>query len=56
MPNGQFNVNAIDVAAGLLIIIGGAAVIFGYVNYGLLVTGIGSVVEAVKIFVQQGPK
>lgn len=49
-------VNLINIIAGLIIVAGGIAVIFNYVNLGLLLSGLGAVIEAIKIVVRGGLK
>lgn len=44
----------INTLAGLLIVAGGILVIFNYVNLGLLVTLLGSLIEAIKVILSQG--
>lgn len=43
-----------DIIAGLLIISGGVFVVFSYVNLGLFIALIGSLLEAIKILIKQG--
>lgn len=46
----------IDLIAGAIIIAGGVLVLINYVNVGLLLAGLGTVFEAVKIVLQQGAR
>ncbi|MFW6233366.1 MAG: hypothetical protein ACOC3Z_01750 [Nanoarchaeota archaeon] len=46
----------INLIAGLIVIAGGVLVIFDYINLGLLLTGLGAVIEAIKLTLQQGVK
>jgi len=46
----------INVLGGLLILAGGILVIFDYVNLGLLLALLGSLIEAIKIILSQGVK
>ncbi len=45
----------IDVIAGVVIIIGGLATALGRVNLGAVLTGIGLLVEAMKMMLRFGP-
>ena len=46
----------INIISGLLLVSGGLVVIFNYVNFGLLLSGLAVVIEAVKIVMNQGLK
>ena len=46
----------INIISGLLLVAGGLVVIFNYVNFGLLLSGLAVVIEAVKIVMNQGLK
>ena len=46
----------INIISGLLLVSGGLVVIFNYVNFGLLLSGLAVVIEAVKIVMSQGLK
>lgn len=47
-------VNPIDLIAGVIIITGGLATVFGYVNLGVVFVVAGSFIEAIKIMFQSG--
>jgi len=47
---------SIDIIAGLIIFVAGLMIMFQYVNLGLLLIGLGTLVEAIKIVVSQGLK
>jgi len=51
---GQFS--TINLIAGIIIMAGGVAVIFNYINLGLLLGGLGALIEAIKIVMNQGLK
>lgn len=46
----------INIISGLLLVAGGLVVIFNYVNFGLLLCGLGVVIESIKIVMSQGLK
>lgn len=46
----------IDLIAGLIIFAAGILVCISYVNLGLLLVAIGTVIEAIKIVLSQGAK
>lgn len=47
--------NPIDIIAGLIIIFAGICTFFGLVNLGVVLGGIGFLIEAIKILFQTGP-
>lgn len=49
-------VAAIDIIAGLIMLAAGILVFMSYVNLGLLLTAIGTIIEAIKIVLSQGAK
>ena len=49
-------VNPIDLIAGFILILAGIVTIGSYVNLGLLIVGVGVLIEAIKIVIQQGLK
>ena len=51
---GVVTLNPIDVIAGCCLIIGGLTVIIGYANLGAFLGGLGLLIEAIKILLQQG--
>ena len=50
------SVNIIDLILGLFIVAGGISIIFSYVNLGLFLAALGTVLEAFKILISQGLK
>ena len=54
--NNKVQTSTINLIAGLVIIAGGISVIFNYINLGLLLAGVGSVIEAIKLVTQYGIK
>lgn len=54
MRNKKGQTELINIIAGLIVITGGVLVIFEYINLGLLFTGLGAVIEAIKLTIQQG--
>ena len=46
--------NPVDIIAGALLIMSGIVVILGNVNLGTVLAGLGLLVEAIKIMIQQG--
>ncbi len=46
--------NLINLLAGLIVIAGGVAILFNYVNLGLILGGLGALIEAIKIAFMQG--
>jgi len=54
MKGKKAQTDAINIIAGLIIISGGALVIFNYINLGLLMAGLGTVIEAIKLVMQSG--
>ena len=48
--------NLINIIVGLIIVSGGLLVAFDYVNFGLLLAGLGVVFEGFKIVLTQGLK
>lgn len=51
---GAFVLNPIDVIAGVVLVLAGIATIAGSVNLGSVLAGIGLLIEAIKILMQQG--
>ena len=49
-------INILDLILGLCIVAGGISIIFNYVNLGLLLAALGTLFEALKIVIVQGPK
>lgn len=47
-------VNPIDLLAGVIIIMAGLTTMFGMVNLGMVLAGIGVLIEVLKILIQQG--
>ena len=47
-------VNPIDLIAGVVIIVGGIATVFGYVNLGTVFVIVGSLIEAIKLMLRSG--
>lgn len=47
-------VNPIDIIAGAILILAGVFTILGNVNAGAVLGGIGLLIEAIKIMIQQG--
>ena len=47
-------VSPIDIIAGAILILAGVFTIFGNINLGAVLGGIGLLIEAVKIMLQQG--
>ncbi len=47
-------VNPIDLIAGVVIILAGIVTIFNMVNLGVVLAGIGLLIEGMKIMMQQG--
>jgi hypothetical protein len=47
--NKKAQADAVNIIAGLIVIAGGIAVALNYVNLGLLLSGLGAVIEAIKI-------
>jgi len=54
--NKRASIDAINFIAGLIVISGGLSVALNYVNLGLLLSGIGAVIEAIKIVTAGGLK
>ena len=48
--------NPIDILAGLVVIFAGILIITSYVNLGLLLVGLGALIEAIKIVLIQSAK
>lgn len=48
--------DVINIIAGLVVISGGIAIILNYVNLGLMLGGLGVLIEAIKIAFTQGLK
>ena len=48
--------NPIDVIAGVLLVLSGLLTIFGIVNLGTVLAGLGLLIEAIKITMQFGVK
>lgn len=53
---GSLLMNPIDLIAGVMVILGGISVIVGYVNLGSLLSGIGLMIEIIKVLVREGLK
>lgn len=49
-----FVLNPIDVIAGIILVLAGIATIVGSINLGSVLAGIGLLIEAIKILIQQG--
>ena len=47
-------INPVDIIAGLILVISGIATATGNVNMGSVLAGIGLLIEAIKIMIQQG--
>lgn len=56
IENKKAQADIINLLAGIIIIAGGIAVVFNYVNLGLLLGGLGALIEAIKIVLSQGVK
>ncbi|MFW5846937.1 MAG: hypothetical protein ACOCUU_02135 [Nanoarchaeota archaeon] len=54
--NNKAQSNVVNVMAGLILLAGGFSLIFNYVNLGLLLAGLGALIEAIKIVMQTGLK
>ena len=54
--NKKASINIIDLILGLFIVAGGISIIFSYVNLGLFLAALGTVLEAFKILISQGLK
>lgn len=53
---GSSLMNPIDLIAGVMVILGGISVIVGYANLGSLLSGIGLMIEIIKVLVREGLK
>jgi len=52
---GTLTFSPIDLIAGVVIIVGGLATAFGRVNLGAVLTGLGLLIEAMKMMFKFGP-
>ncbi len=48
-------INPVDAIAGVILVLAGLITIFGMVNLGAALGGIGLLIEAIKILLQSGP-
>lgn len=55
MDQKGISINPIDLIAGVILIVAGIATAIGNVNLGSVLAGIGLLIEAIKIMMQQGP-
>ena len=46
--------NPIDLIAGVIIMLSGLVTAFGFVNLGVVLAGIGLLIEGLKVMLQQG--
>jgi len=52
---GTLTFSPIDLIAGAVIIVGGLATVLGRVNLGAVLTGLGLLIEAMKMMLKFGP-